>query len=338
MGFVTPAQRYDVISVGDVATDLFIRLSDNQVERRVDERGTLLEFPLGAKIPYEKATTVEAGGSAANAAVAFARLGLRVALASFLAHDELGRDLLGALHTERVDTRLVHVDSPAHTNRNFVLLLNGEQTILVRHERFDYHWPHLRPSEVPTWLYVTSLGPHALDYQDKIADWLDENSAVRMAFQPGTFQIEAGTERLARLYGRAEVLVCGRTQAVAITGGHSGDSAQLLGPLMKLGPREVVVVDETGGAVAADGTKRYLVPPFPDSSAPLDRTGAEDAFAATLAAALIRGMPFAEALSWPAVNFMSVSHELGSQAGLLHEDELRGHLAEMGDAYAVHLG
>lgn len=335
MGFVTPAQRFDVISVGDVATDLFIRLSDGPVQRRVDERGTWLELPLGAKIPYEKATTVEAGGSATNAAVALARLGLRVALASFLAHDELGRDLLSALHTECIDTRLVHVDSPAHTNRNFVLSFHGERTLLIRHEQFDYHWPHLRPSEVPSWLYLTSLGLSALDYQEMIADWLDENSAVRVVFQPGTFQVEEGVERLARLYEHAEVLVCSRAQAAAMTDGRFDDPAELLDPLLKLGPRQVIVLDETGGAVAADGAKRYLVPPFPDPSAPLDRTGAEDAFAATLAAALIRGMPFAEALRWSPVNFMSVSHELGSQAGLLHEEELRAHLDEVGDAYAV---
>ena len=335
MGFVTPAQRYDVISVGDVATDLFIRLSDGPVQRRVDERGTWLELPLGAKIPYEKATTVEAGGSAANAAVALARLGLRVALASFLAHDELGRDLLSALHTECIDTRLVHIDSPAHTNRNFVLSFHGERTLLVRHEQFDYHWPHLRPSEVPSWLYLTSLGLSALDYQEKIADWLDENPAVRVVFQPGTFQVEEGVKQLARLYEHSEVLVCSRAQAAAMTDGRFDDPAELLDPLLKLGPRQGVVLDETGGDIAADGANRYLVPPFPDSSAPLDRTGAEDAFAATLAAALIRGMPFPEALRWSPVNFMSVSHELGSQAGLLHEEELRGHLDEVGDAYAV---
>jgi sugar/nucleoside kinase (ribokinase family) len=335
MGFVTPAQRYDVISVGDVATDLFIRLSDRQVEKRVDERGTWLEIPLGAKVPYERATTVEAGGSAANAAVALSRLGLRVALASFLAHDEIGRDLLGALHTERVDTRLVHIDSPAHTNRNFVLSYHGERTILVWHEEFDYHWPHLRPSEVPSWLYLTSLGSHALNYQDQLADWLEENGAVRVAFQPGTFQVEVGADRLIRLYRRAEILVCNRAQAVAITGVSSDDPAGLLGPLSELGPRRVVVLDETGGAVASDGSQRYLVPPFPDSSAPLDRTGAEDAFAATLAAALVRGLPFSEALRWAPVNFMSVSHEIGSQAGLLHEEELLDHLNEAGDAFAV---
>ncbi|MGD0743027.1 MAG: PfkB family carbohydrate kinase [Acidimicrobiales bacterium] len=335
MGYVTPAQRYDVISVGDVATDLFIRLPDGQVERRVDERGTWLAFPLGAKVPYERATTVEAGGSAANAAVAMSRLGLRVALASFLAHDELGRDLLGALHTERVDTRLVRIDSPAHTNRNFVLSFHGERTILVWHEEYDYHWPHLRPSEVPSWLYLTSLGSHALDYQDQVADWLDENPSVRVAFQPGTFQIEAGVERLARLYRRAEVLVCERAQAVAVAGGQVTDSAKLLDLLLTLGPRQVVVLDDIGGAVASDGSERYLVPPFPDSSAPLDRTGAGDAFAATLVVALIRGLPLAEALHWAPPNFMSVSHELGSQAGLLHDEELLDLLKEAGADFSA---
>ena len=335
MGFVTPAQQYDVISVGDVATDLFIRLSDGQVERRADERGTWLVFPLGAKVPYERATTVEAGGSAANAAVAMSRLGLRVALASFLAHDELGRDLLGALHTERVDTRLVRIDSPAHTNRNFVLSFHGERTILVWHEEFDYHWPHLRPSEVPSWLHLTSLGAHALGYQDQIADWLDENPSVRMAFQPGTFQIEAGVDRLARLYRRAEVLVCDRAQAGAMVGVSPADPAELLEPLLKLGPRQVVVLDETGGAVASDGSKLYSVPPFPDTSAPLDRTGAEDAFAATFVAALVRGVDFAEALRWSPPNFMSVVHELGSQAGLLHNEELLDLLKESGDGFQV---
>lgn len=46
-------------------------------------------------------------------------------------------------------------------------------------------------------------------------------------------------------------------------------------------------------------------------------------------------MPFAEALSWPPVNFMNVSHEMGSQAGLLHEEEMRDHLAEAGKAFSV---
>jgi len=335
MGFVTPAQRYDVVCVGDVSTDVFIRLPEANFGLRTDDRGTWLEIPFGAKLPYERSTTVEAGGSAANVAVGLARLGLRVGLASFLAHDEIGRDLLAALHTEEIDTRLVHIDSPAHTNRNFVLSYRAERTILVWHEDFDYHWPHLRPSEVPTWLYLTSLGGNARAYEDQIAEWLEETPNVRLVLEPGTLQAEDGPDRLQRLLRRAEVLICDRQHASLIAGGGEKDASSLVGLLLKLGPRQVVVIDKGGGAAASDGHSHFVVPPFPDESSPLDRTGADDAFAAGVTAALIRGLPFEQALRWGPADFMAVSHHMGSQAGLLRDAEMISHLDELGERFSV---
>jgi len=337
MGYVTAAQQFDVVSVGDVASDVFIRLAEGAAEIRVDDRGRWLQVPLGAKVPFERGPVVAAGGSAANAAVAMARLGLRVSLAAFLAHDDVGFALLGALHAEGVDTRLVHLDDPAHTNRDFVLSYRAERTIFVRREAFDYHWPHLRPSEVPAWVYLTSLGRGALEYQDQIADWLDENPAVRLAFQPGTFQIEQGAVRLARLYDRTALLLCSTVDAVAIGGATATEPAELLSSLLALGPAAAVVVDEKGGAVAADGRSRLRVPPFPDASSPLDRTGAQDAFAATVCAGVIRGESLSAAMREAVVSFMSVSHELGSQAGLLRERDLADQLEEAGSAFEVHV-
>ena len=37
MGFVTAAQRFDVVSVGDVSTDVFIRLPEGQFDVRSDD-------------------------------------------------------------------------------------------------------------------------------------------------------------------------------------------------------------------------------------------------------------------------------------------------------------
>ncbi len=328
MPYATNAQRFDVICVGDVAADVFITLPVDRVRDETDAEGRWLKLPFGRKIPYERETTVAAGGNAANVAVGLARQGLRVALASFLAHDEIGRDLFSALHCEHVDTRLMHVDSPAHTNRDFVLSLLGERTILVRHGSFGYHWPHLRPSEVPTWIHLTSLGPDAGEYEDQLADWLGDNPTVRLAVQPGTFQIEQGAKRLARMYERADLLVCTLAEGAEIADNTASDDLDLLAKLHDLGPRRVVLVNETGGAVALDDSGRYRVPRFPDSTAPFDRTGASDAFAATVLAGLVRGLPLREALRRAPVNFMSVSHELGSQAGLLTEEQLATMLAE----------
>ena len=333
MPFVTGAQRYDVLSVGDVATDELIRLPAGAVRTRTDADGAWLELPLGAKVAYERGTTVAAGGSAANAAMALARLGLRVGLATFLAHDPVGLDLLAALRAERVDTHLVRVDEQPHTNRNFVLSFHGERTILVRHEQFDYHWPHLRPSEIPAWLFLTSLGPGAFEYQDRLADWLEETPEVRLAFHPGTFQLQAGADRLGRLLHRSEALLVGAGAASVLLDRHDTDPAALLDPLLELGPQLVVVADDRGGAVAGDGKERLIIEPFPDTSAPMDRTGADDTFAATVVAGLVRSLPLDEALRRAPVNFMSVSHQLGAQAGLLRQEDLEAQLDEAAQAF-----
>ena len=262
MGFVTGAENFDVVSLGDVVTDEFIELPADTVRVRVDDEGRWLEIPLGTKLVLDDDAPMSAGGSAANAAVAMARLGLRVGLASYLAHDQIGLDILSAMRGEGVVTELVHVDSPNHTVRNFVLAFGGERTILVRHAEFNYHWKGLRNHEIPAWLYVNSLGPDALTYQDEVADWLDEHPKVRLAFQPGTFQVEAGTARLARLYQRAELLICSHTMAEAITNVRGTDD-QILEALRALGPQRVVVFNDGGGAIARDVDEYLRIDTYP---------------------------------------------------------------------------
>lgn len=322
MSFVTGAQNFDVVSLGDVVTDEFIQLPEGPVRVRVDDEGRWLEIPLGTKLVVADDSPTSAGGSAANAAVAMSRLGLRVGLASYLAHDQIGLDILSAMRGDGVATELVHVDSPSHTVRNFILAFGGERTILVRHAEFNYHWKGLRDHEIPAWIYINSLGPDALTYQDELADWLDDHQNVRLAFQPGTFQVEAGTTRLARLYARAEILICGRAAAEAIADKPGADVGQTLEALRKLGPRTVVVFDESGGAVADDHVQRLFVEQFSEAKPALDSTGAGDAFGATIIAAIVRGASLNEALRWAALNAAEVGQQYGTQAGLLRRSEL----------------
>jgi sugar/nucleoside kinase (ribokinase family) len=322
LGFITSAQKFDVVSLGDVVTDEFIHFSEGTVRVRTEDDRRWLEIPLGTKLIINDGTFPVTGGSAANAAVAMSRLGLRVGLASFLAHDQIGLDVLSAMRSEDVDTSLIHVDSPSHTVRNFVLTVGAERTILVRHADFNYQWKGLRVNEVPTWLYVNSLGPDALTYQDEIADWLDHFPNVRLAFQPGTFQLEAGTERLARLYARAEILLCSRATAAVITGCAPSDTGHVLEGLLKLGARNVVVFDESGGAVAANATERLQIDSYVDVDPAIDFTGAGDAFASTMVAAFVNGLSLRDALRWPPINFATTAAQYGTQGGLLRSDDL----------------
>ena len=330
------AERFDLICVGDVAVDVYLTVSDHDAVVEEDPAGRRLVLPFGAKVACDVTATVAAGGNSANVAVACARLGLRVALAAYAGADRAGREAGDALHAEGVDSSLVRLDPLVPTNRNFVLRVGHERTILVHHEQHECHWPHLRPSEVPSWLFLSSVGRDAHEYEDQIADWLEENPGVSLAFEPGTMQIARGAAALARLYRRAALVVCNREEAATVTGSSPEDPpAALLDRMLELGPDRVVVTDGSTGAFGSDGTRSVEVPAFPDDAPVIDRTGAGDAFAAALVAAVASGLPLDESMARAPVNSMRVVQQVGTQAGLLHRDALEALLADAPPGYGV---
>jgi ribokinase len=324
---------FDVISVGDVVTDAFIRLLNEQAQTYENDQGKWLIMPFGTKLPFDFAQVIQGVGNASNAAVACARLGLRTAFVTNVGGDQEGRDMIAALNQNGIDHRFVRINPDKKSNYHYVLWYKEERTILIKHEEYDYHWPQIAPAETPKWMYLSSISEHAIPYHDYISDWLDQNPNVKLAFQPGTFQMEAGTERLKRIYQRSEVLVVNREEAVTIGGGKHDDVNDLLNRLHALGPRIVVVTDGPNGAYASDGQQRFKMPLYPDPAPPYERTGAGDAFAATFVAALARGNTIEGALQWAPINSMSVVQKVGAQAGLLSEPELEDWLRKAPPMY-----
>ncbi len=327
------AQQPDIVSVGDIVTDAFIKLFEDQAHTYDNEEGRWLAMPFGTKLPYDHVEVVEAVGNAANAAVAFARLGLNSAFVTNVGGDAHGRDMINALSKNHVDTRFVRINPEKKSNYHYVLWYKEERTILIRHEDYDYHWPHLTPNETPKWLYFSSISEHAIDYHDQVSDWLDNNESVKLAFQPGTFQMEAGVDRLKRIYARSEVLILNREEAVTVGGGNHEDVHDLIAKLHQLGPKIVVVTDGPNGAYASDGHQAFSMPLYPDPAPPVDRTGAGDAFASTFVAALARGNSIEGALQWAPINSMNVVQKVGAQAGLLDEATINHYLQTSPDWY-----
>ena len=328
--------RFDLVCVGDVAVDVYLTVSEDDATVESEASGRRLVLPFGAKVACDVTTTVAAGGNSANVAVACARLGLRVALVAYAGADPAGREAVDALHDEGVDSLLVRLDPLVPTNRNFVLRVGHERTILVHHEQHDCHWPYLRPSDVPSWLFLSSVGRDASAYEDQIADWLDANPQVSLAFEPGTLQIARGAGALARHYHRAALVVCNREEAAHLTGLRPDDApAALLDGMLALGPERVVMTDGSAGAFGTDGTCFLEVPVFPDDAPVIDRTGAGDAFAATLVAAVASGRTLEEAMLRAPVNSMRAVQHVGSQAGLLRADELETILSAAPSGYGV---
>lgn len=316
-----------VLSIGDVVTDAFIKLFDDRAQAYENESGKWLAMPFGTKIPFQEAYVVKGVGNASNASVSFARLGIHSGLISNVGSDEYGRAIIDALESERVDTRFVRIHHDKGTNYHYVLWYKEERTILIKHENYNYQWPRFTANDIPEWVYFSSVAKEAVDnYHDMLIDWLEANPSVRMAFNPGTYQLEAGIEKLKRVYERTEVLSVNREEAVQITGGDYNNIHDLMDKLHALGPKVVAITDGPAGAYASDGQNRLKMPPYPDPKEPYERTGAGDAFTSTFIAALVKGNSIEGALQWAPINSMSVVQDVGAQRGLLREEQLEEYL------------
>lgn len=317
--------KLDVLSVGDVVTDAFIDLIEKyEFVDEHPEKGKILNIPFGGKIPYDHAEIIEGVGNAPNASVAFARLGLKSGLVSNVGDDTWGRDIIRALKANGVDTRFVHENEGKVSNYHYVLWYAEERTILIKHEAYDYKWPKFRQNDIPRWVYFSSIAENALEhYHDEISEWLDENSEVKLAFQPGTFQMQQKLDdRLRRLYSRAEVVALNREEATDVFSANHEDVHDILNKMHEIGIKIALVTDGPNGAYASDGSKRWWMPLYPDPAPPLDRTGAGDSFASTFTAALMKGADVPSALLWAPINSMNVVQHVGAQEGLLTEDQI----------------
>ena len=326
-------KQLDFLAIGDITTDAFIRLSDAEVTGSPEQDNWKLAVRFGDKVPYEFVEVVKAVGNSANAAVAAARLGLSSALVANVGGDDNGKDCIVALKENNVATDFIQVQADKLTNYHYVLWYQADRTILVKHQAFKYSFPQtMRP---PRWMYLSSIGDHTEEYHFEIAQYLENNPDVKLAFQPGTFQMSMGIEKLSGIYKRTEVFIVNHEEAERILKMESNDYVALMKALHALGPYIVVITDGPRGAYAYCEGQAWFMPPYPDPMPPYERTGAGDAFASTFVAALAQGLSIEQALMWAPINSMAVVQEIGAQKGLLSHDELLAWLRKAPVEYKV---
>lgn len=321
----------DFVAIGDITTDAFIRLKDAHVNCNINKDSCEICMAFGDKVPYEFVEIVKSVGNSPNASVSAHRLGLSSGLISNLGDDQNGGECLATLTKQGVDTTYVKVHKNRETNYHYVLWFEDERTILVKHHDYDYKFPDL---PAPKWLYLSSLGESSLAYHGEIETYLKANPETRLAFQPGTFQMKLGVEKLKGLYAHTEVFFCNVEEAKRILKAKDDTPVEkLLEDMRVLGPRIAVITDGPRGAYVYDGRHRWFMPPYPDPKPPYERTGAGDAFASTFTSALALGKDIAEALMWGPINSMSVVQYVGAQKGLLSREQLEKHLADAPKSY-----
>lgn len=321
---------YDFIGIGDMTTDAFIRLTEETADvEKVGDRKKKICFNFGDKLEYGKLVDVPAVGNSPNAAVSAHRLGLSSALVSNTGNDMHGKAQMQQLEDEGLSTEFVRVHDDIASNYHFVLWYEEERTILVKHHEYPYEMPDIGS---PTWVYLSSLGENSIPFHHTIAEYVQEHG-IKMAFQPGTFQIKLGYDTLKDIYQASELFFCNRQEAKRILETDSDDMQKLLADMRELGPNIAVITDGPDGAYVADGEHAWHMPMYPDPAPPVDRTGAGDSFSSTFTAMLGRGHSIPEALKRGPINSMSVVQHVGAQEGLLSDEKIEEHLQNAPEWY-----
>jgi len=322
-------EEFDLIAIGDTTTDAFIKIKQASVYK--DDNGNeKLCIENASKVPYESVTVVPAVGNSPNAAVAAHRLGLKSALVTNIGNDSHGKEDIVQYKKNGIDTRFVKIHNGKESNYHYVLWYKSERTILIKHHEYPYALPNIGK---PKWIYLSSLGENSISYHEEIADFLKNNPEIKFAFQPGTFQIKLGYEKLKDLYKASEIFFCNKQEAQLILQTNETDTANLSRMMHKNGPDIAVITDGPNGAYSANSVDVWHIPMYPDIAPPIDRTGAGDAFSSTVTSFLALGFSIEEALMRGPINSMSVVQKIGAQDGLLNREEIEKYLKNAPDDY-----
>lgn len=313
-------EQIEFLGVGDVVIDTFIELIDAWIETDNSEQKEELCMRFGDKIPYKSEVNVKATGNAPNAVHAAMKLGMKTGVLTNIGGDENGSEILKALTDAGINTDYISKHDDHDSNHNYIMRFKEERTILVHHNEYDYKFPMDMPA--PKWIYLSSLAHNSLPHHGEIAEYLRANPETKLAFQPGTFQIKLGKDKLEELYKLSEIFFCNKDEAQRILETKEGDIKTLLTGMHELGPKIVVVTDGPRGSFVYDGTDFWKGNMYPDPAPPVDRTGAGDSFSSTFTVAIAKGKSIEEALMWGPINSMNVVQHIGAQAGHLTEPEI----------------
>lgn len=327
-------KQLDILTIGDIATDIFIKIKEAEEICDSDGDDCKLCLDFGAKIPYESVDTCHAVGNSSNVAISVSRLGLKSGLMTNIGGDQNGSDCIKVLENENIDLNFIKKEDQKITSNHYVLWYKGERTILTKHEEYNYEWTKTNETKEynsPSWIYLSSLGEKSLRFHDEIVSYLKRHINVKLAFQPGTFQIKLGAEHFKDIYKRSNVFLCNHEEAKKILNTDEESISKLLKQIYDLGPKIVVITNGIKGAYSYDGNEVLFIKALEQK--PIESTGAGDAFSSAFITAIFLGKNTSEALLWGAINSASVISFVGPHKGLLNRSQIEDKVKNMSNDY-----
>ncbi len=308
--------RFDVLTIGSATQDVFVRSAALEMHHDSNSPdGISACFAMGAKMGIDE-LTFASGGGATNAAVTFARFGLKTACLSRIGKDLTASQVIADLKKEKIDTRFMQIDKKEKTAYSVILLSGTGHRAIFTHrgasaklDSASFPWHHwtkkLSGGKVANWIYLTSLGGDIQALKDIFSH--AARNKTKIAWNPGNRELELGLKKLKPFIEQTDILSL------------NAEEANLLGGLVAIGdlPRGAFLLTEgskgalvrvAGKNLRANSLKKKLV----------NTTGAGDAFGSAFVAAWIKTKQDVHAsLAVAMLNATGVITHMGAKAGIL---------------------
>ena len=315
----------DITSIGGAAFDVFVRAPHDTVS---EQRGRFIQFPLGAKIKIDNIVQC-CGGGATNTSIGFSRLKLHSRFCGVIGDDEWGRNIQETLRKEGVssDTAIIVEGEISSFSIILVDTATGEQTILYSANVNSHLSKPVFPKEQlrhSRWIFLNHLSDVSSVIMEDLCDIVCGGN-VKLAWNPGGSQIRNGCNAPLeqQVLAGTDILFLNAEEAMVFT--HTTSINDALKAGIAAGAKLMCITDGAHGAYASDGTSVLAALPSSHASV-IDTTGAGDAFAVGFTWAVLRSIPLQTALKAGMINAESVIGAIGTQAGLLTENELRSRI------------
>ncbi len=263
------SERFEVVCVGAATWDHVAA-----VERWPDRDGRVRALDVSSA----------GGGTAATAAVAMARLGLKVAFVGSVGEDETGALIRSGLADEGVDVADLHVVPGARSPTSVIYADVRAGTRSIASYRGTAGAPSLsdRAEErcrSAEWVHVDHIGYPA------VSAALGSANGMRLSADPqgpiDELRLESAT-----LFAPSEPALAARYPGLSLPDAVAAAVAE--------GAETVVVTRGSEGSFGATAEETASAPPFPAEI--VSTLGAGDVFHGALVAAFVRGASLAEAL------------------------------------------
>ncbi|OGH90331.1 MAG: hypothetical protein A2469_03435 [Candidatus Magasanikbacteria bacterium RIFOXYC2_FULL_40_16] len=316
---------YDIITIGDVTTDILLDMDEKSNLCRVDKKTQELKLKFTGKIPVAGIHRVIGGGNASNHAIGASRLGLKTAIYTIGGRDDAGDAFRHKIKREGVSDKYVYHDTNNGTNLSTIINYNEERTVLSYHAKRTYQMPKFDKTK---WIYFSSIHGNQEEFNEQLFDYVKNNS-VKLAFNPGSRQLELGADALKKIFAVSEIVFVNRQEVEALVG-KASNIKKLANNFFKLGMKMAVITEGKKGSYCYNGKNFYKIGIIKTKA--VESTGCGDAYASGFLSAFISKKTVAESMRWGAVNAASVLSKIGSQAGLLTRQKM-GSILEANDFF-----